>query len=56
MDAGTKDGSPTLGRRGWGVQAGISFHEDRRGRAAGDDSGHWGYFADELFCADGGRV
>ena len=73
IDAGTPDGRPTLGRRGWGahtaaagrggappvpttIQAGISFDEDRRGRAADDGSGHRGYFADELFCADGGRV
>ena len=73
IDAGTSDGRPTLGRRGWGahkaaarrggappvsttIQAGISFHQGRRSRAAGGGSGHWGYFADELCGANGGRV
>ena len=73
VDAGTSDGRPTFGRRGWGaheaaarrggappvstpIQAGISFDEGRRSRAAGGGSGHWGYFADELGGTDGGCV
>ena len=54
QEAGTPDGRSTLGRRGWGarkaaaggappvpttIQAGISFDEGRRSRAAGGGSG-----------------
>ena len=38
------------------LQAAFSLDEDWWGGAAAGGSGHWGYFAHELFGTDGGRV